>query len=156
MAYNQEWWKLYRESHKAERAALWKAYHSKNNEKINAKKKEYREKNKEKLAEYFRGYRRANPEKRSHLAKQRVYLKKSAGPGFTLAQWDALKAEFNYTCLSCLKLEPEINLTADHVIPLTKSGLNCIENIQPLCHSCNSSKHTKTTDYRIDFEKIAK
>lgn len=49
---------------------------------------------------------------------------------------------------ACAKCGDETVLTRDHVIPLTKGGSDDIENIQPLCLPCNSSKGTDTMDYR--------
>jgi len=70
---------------------------------------------------------------------------------FTDKEWAEVKAKFSNTCLRCNKREPRIVLTADHVIPLSLGGSNTIDNIQPLCKSCNSVKRCDTTDYRIDF-----
>lgn len=42
-------------------------------------------------------------------------------------------------------------LTVDHVIPLCLGGSNTIDNIQPLCRSCNPSKGIKIIDYRTRF-----
>lgn len=47
-------------------------------------------------------------------------------------------------CLCCGS--PKITL--DHVIPVYLGGKNEIENLQPLCKSCNSKKSTKIIDYR--------
>lgn len=63
-------------------------------------------------------------------------------------EWEDLKKKYSYTCLACKKQEPEINLVFDHIIPLSKGGTNTIDNVQPLCFSCNAKKHTKIIDYR--------
>lgn len=82
--------------------------------------------------------------------KQRIYRRKNANGNFTQGEWELLKKQYNYTCPCCHKSEPKIKLTADHIIPLSKGGSNYIENIQPLCGSCNCKKHTKIIKYDIE------
>jgi len=41
---------------------------------------------------------------------------------FTAQEWAELKRRYNYTCLRCGRREPEIKLTADHVVPISKGG----------------------------------
>lgn len=62
---------------------------------------------------------------------------------FTRDEWEELKKHHRHTCLMCGISEPLIKLTIDHIIPLSRGGHDGIENIQPLCKSCNSSKHNK-------------
>ena len=85
---------------------------------------------------------------RAFLQRQRENRKKRNGGSHTLGEWENLKAQFNWTCPMCGRSEPEIKLTEDHIIPLSRGGSNNIENIQPLCQSCNSKKHTKIISFR--------
>ncbi len=65
----------------------------------------------------------------------------------TFGEWELLKKQYGYTCPCCKKSEPDIKLTEDHIIPLSKGGSDLIENIQPLCRSCNCKKYTKIIKY---------
>lgn len=81
------------------------------------------------------------------LNRKRRALKFKNGGSHTLADWQLLKAQYNWTCPCCGKIEDEITLTEDHIIPLSKGGSDNIENIQPLCRSCNSMKKANVTKY---------
>ena len=81
-----------------------------------------------------------------HVKRRRV-LKLGNGGNHTLSEWETLKAQYNWTCPSCKKSEPEIKLSEDHIVPLSKGGSDNIENIQPLCQSCNSKKYNKIIKY---------
>jgi 5-methylcytosine-specific restriction endonuclease McrA len=48
----------------------------------------------------------------------------------------------------CLVCGTENDLTLDHVVPLISGGTHGIDNMQVLCRSHNSSKGSKTIDYR--------
>ncbi len=104
----------------------------------NQKNKEWRARNKEKC-KIGNARRKAN-----RRARER-----SAEGSFTEGEWETLKIQYNWTCPRCKKREPEINLTVDHIIPLSKGGSNWIENIQPLCLDCNKRKATKIEKYEL-------
>lgn len=67
----------------------------------------------------------------------------------TRAEWDNLKQLYSFVCPACLRQEPDIKLTQDHIVPLILGGHDFIDNIQPLCGSCNTRKMTKTTKYNV-------
>ncbi len=96
-------------------------------------------------------WKRAHPEtarqcEARYSAKRRSQIGKAGK--ITAAEWTALVASFGYRCLRCGRQPPAITLSMDHVVPLAKGGLHEIGNIQPLCRSCNSRKHTTIVDYR--------
>lgn len=84
----------------------------------------------------------------ARLAKQR--RRKAVGT-YSFKEWETLLKKYNHMCLCCKQQEPFVKLTADHVIPLIAGGVNTIDNIQPLCQSCNSRKHVKVIDFRAQY-----
>ena len=81
-----------------------------------------------------------------HNNKRRLKKLRNGGE-HTLGEWQNLKAQYNWTCPSCKRKEPTITLSRDHIVPVSKGGSDNIENIQPLCRGCNSSKSNKTVKY---------
>jgi 5-methylcytosine-specific restriction endonuclease McrA len=123
-------------------------------EKCRICKKKYRDKHKEEAKEFHSKYRRLHLDKYRYYQQIRRSLELGAIGSHTFEEWELLKKQYNFTCPCCHRKEPKIFLTEDHIIPLSKGGSNLIENIQPLCRSCNCSKHTKIIKYNI-YEKIS-
>jgi 5-methylcytosine-specific restriction endonuclease McrA len=68
--------------------------------------------------------------------------------GHTDAEWNALKREFRFHCVRCLKRFRSFELTRDHIAPISLGGTDTIANIQPMCGPCNGRKGQKVKDYR--------
>jgi len=86
-------------------------------------------------------------ERKLFLNARRRARKLNAEGSHTQGEWELLKRQYGYTCPACGRQEPEITLTEDLIISLSKGGSDYIENIQPLCRSCNCRKHTKIIKY---------
>lgn len=143
----------------------------KNIERNKARRKEYEIKNKEKLkesgrkwraenAEYIKQYKKErkehynqlrrinrvkNPNQNRIICNRRRARLVNAFGNHTAQEWESILNKYNHKCLRCGTTE---RITIDHVLPLNKGGSNSIENIQPLCIYCNSSKQDAYEDYR--------
>lgn len=90
------------------------------------------------------GYKSWSKNRRNRV----VHRMKREGKTHSFLEWESLKRLYGNKCLCCEKKEPEIRLTVDHVIPLSRGGDDSIENVQPLCLHCNLKKSTKSISFK--------
>lgn len=109
------------------RVAVKRVYNDENRDKVNASKRKSYLKNR---AAY----------RRREMARKRGYVLIH-----TRKEWLDLKRKHGFRCLACGSHK---DITRDHVKPIKLGGTDHIDNIQPLCRSCNSSKGAKEIDYR--------
>ena len=136
-------WRLARLEEERERS---RNYHHQNRARILEQKREYTKNHKEQISVRVKAWRSANRDRKNITEAVRVQRIRANGGSFTVEEWLALCAHFFNRCLSCGK---ECALHIDHVIPVSKGGTSDISNLQPLCRSCNSTKATNDTDYRL-------
>lgn len=78
---------------------------------------------------------------------RRAYMQ-SKGGQVSAQQWRSILKLFDGKCAKCGASD---NIHMDHVVPLAKGGSHSVDNVQPLCATCNLRKHTKIEDYRGKF-----
>lgn len=69
---------------------------------------------------------------------------------FPYVKWGIVLDACNYTCSICGKSG---KMVIDHIVPLSRGGTNDIENLQPLCHSCNVKKRNYTMEEFMEKQK---
>ena len=82
-----------------------------------------------------------------HTRSERLSRARDKGT-HTAAEWEALIAVFDGRCVKCGANGHRP--VKDHIIPIYQGGSDSIENLQPLCRTCNASKGPDTTDYRYE------
>jgi 5-methylcytosine-specific restriction endonuclease McrA len=103
------------------------------------------QKNLDKLSTYQKRYADSHKTKikiKNHHRRERV---RNLEGTFTSQEWEVLCNRYDNRCLRCGERR---ELSVDHVIPIVKGGTGYINNIQPLCRSCNSKKGKRIIDFR--------
>ncbi|MEU3281590.1 HNH endonuclease [Streptomyces antibioticus] len=100
--------------------------------------------NRDKAIAATKRWAEANRERVALTSRLKKHRRRAAGV-LTAAEWQLIVALHGRRCLACGSDGP---LTIDHVVPVSKGGVNTAANVQPLCSTCNTSKGAKTIDYR--------
>lgn len=135
-----------------------KDWANKNKNHLQLRNKEYYRKNKDKLLKknrltYFerkdvwdstrREWRKNNIDKIYALNHSRRVRERQLIKNFTSKHWEDALTYFDNKCAYCLS---ETTLTRDHFIPIINGGNHTVDNIIPVCKSCNCSKQDKEFD----------
>jgi len=116
-----------------------KKYYENNTEKELQRKKNWRENNKDFLKEYQQKYQSNNMHRWIEYTNRRRTMALNNGV-FYISKNELLKI-YNSPCIYCGSL---LNITLDHVIPISRGGTHGIGNIAAACKNCNLSKSSKT------------
>ncbi len=132
-AYNQSW----QAANISKVRALSAAWYEANAEKARANSARWRAENPDKARAYNAAWAKANPRSRSATEHRR-----RAHGAMTAGDIRAVTEMGDGVCSYCLT--PGLELTVDHVVPVSRGGTNDPENLVMACRSCNSRKRTRT------------
>ena len=154
--------KQYREEHKEVLAEKRKEYYEENKEVLAEKRKEYyeehkeeilivnkqyREEHKEEMAEYKKQWNKKNQYRRFNSHNKRRQLEENQGRDITKEQWYEMMCWFDWCCAYSGKYiggdNTDKKRTTDHIIPISKGGLNEPWNCIPCFANYNYSKNTR-------------
>lgn len=75
-------------------------------------------------------------------AKHRRRAAEKAGGSYSAQEWRSILERHDHRCVRC---QVQGDMTVDHILPLSKGGLNVARNLQPMCHRCNTAKGSVLT-----------
>lgn len=140
----------YRQAHPGLSKKYSQAWRDRNPEKsIEFGRKNY-SKHRERHLVNSKTWREANPDKRKSYNDKRRTIKYQTDFALTPQEWKWVLELCEHKCLKCGSTK---SIEQDHIIPLSRGGGHHIDNVQPLCDSCNNHKHTTSQDYRPDWLK---
>lgn len=135
-----DWKRNNPEKMKAANARRYKKYRAK----FLARNKVDSQKNRLKINERQRRYRKTDKgREKIYKAVYARFARKKNAPriDYTLSELALHFALFGDRCVYCQGVE---KLTIDHLVPLSKGGIDALTNIVPACKPCNSSKRDKS------------
>ena len=158
----KQYMKQYRPNHKEEVIDYNKNYKQEHKDEIKKYNKKHKLEHKKEINIYNKTYVQANPEKeykrhkkyrennRDKIRKKqrKYYLRKyQLSEKFTIEEWKQKADSTNGICPLCTRPYSEIYpfcATMDHTPPVSRAPIGfvyTIDNVNPMCGSCNSSKN---------------
>lgn len=144
-----EYYKKYRAKNRHRLVQISKDYYAENKQVLLKQNKEYREKNREVISERRKLYRqsaRAKFIKRAADNRRKSNRSNNRSVSYSTEELKIHLDKFNQQCCYCgtsLDLESRRSWCLDHFIPIAKGGSDCLNNLVPSCHHCNSSKQDR-------------
>lgn len=134
-----EWY----ENNKSEIKIKQKKYAQKNPDIVNACTARWSAKNKDKVYAKNKIWKQANKDLVNAHTQNYRSRKKFKGGVLSRGIRKSLMHLQNGLCIVCKVDLTETSIHLDHIVPLSKGGLNIDSNIQLLCSSCNCKKGSK-------------
>jgi 5-methylcytosine-specific restriction endonuclease McrA len=126
-------------NNKEEVLAQHKSYRKKNPEKGRETKRHWRANNKEYLKWYHSNYAKKHAEKHRQTQAKRRAIKKGATIG--VVDFEFVKTRDKMVCHICGRKVELVDLNFDHLVPLSRGGTHCNENIFVSHEVCNKRKY---------------